>query len=488
MVKKYVMYSMFFLFLLSSVLAYTPDVGHNIDSVGMNTISGSTYNSATDWFNLLTSAGRLTGGEITLNSGTTINVSAGTGLIRIADDDLSDVKFFDWSELNNISVPTDSVVYIGIDYNSGSPILVNKSTDTWDYDTQFPLGSVINQKDDLYIKNDYWWVGDGLTNVIERFQSEGVIRDEKVGGLTLSYTGTRNPTLSAGVVWSLLNEFTIDAKDCSGSDTFNAFYRDGASGWTRETGLTQWNNTHYDDNSGTLAEMDNNKYANIWVFVEIDSANNGTLMLIYPQNQYVSSAEAEAEEVPSFPSNWYDHGILVGRILFKKEVDAPVEVQSAFVTQFTPAQATDHGNLAGLTDDDHTIYVLADGTRALTGQLTGTSAVFTGSIKSVGINTTGVIQIGDITDNEAIELTAEDKICFDGDTCNDYVVSASGVMTIGGNTEITGTLAMGDTLTFDEGIGEAVVINSTDKICLDGSTCNYGMYFNGTHVVTGYIG
>lgn len=30
----------------------------------------------------------------------------------------------------------------------------------------------------------------------------------------------------------------------------------------------------------------------------------------------------------------------------------------------------DHGGLAGLTDDDHTQYLLADGTRAVTGNMT----------------------------------------------------------------------------------------------------------------------
>ena len=36
---------------------------------------------------------------------------------------------------------------------------------------------------------------------------------------------------------------------------------------------------------------------------------------------------------------------------------------------------TDHGALTGLTDDDHTLYLLADGTRNLTGNLTVTAAI-----------------------------------------------------------------------------------------------------------------
>ncbi|MHA1827942.1 MAG: hypothetical protein ACTSX6_04760 [Candidatus Heimdallarchaeaceae archaeon] len=327
----------------------------------------SRYNSLNDFFRLFTSAGRISGGSIYNNNNQSINVSSGSGVIRIADDDISQVKFFDWDNRDSFFVTNDTVMYIGIEYNSGNPQVINKSSDTWDYDTEFPLGSVINQEGDLYIKNDYWLAGDSTTNVIERFKSFGLLRDENVGGLILGYTGTRNPTLSSGKVWSLLNEFDITVKDTSGADTFYQFYRDGSNGWYREGPYSQWNNTHYDDGSGSLVEMNQNKYANIWVFIEIDSSNGGQLMLIFPQNQYSAIASAIAEEVPSFPSSWYEHGVLVGRIIFKKGVDEPIEVQSVFTTLFNPSQAAIHGNLAGLSDDDHLQYLLTNGLRQLSG-------------------------------------------------------------------------------------------------------------------------
>jgi len=312
----------------------------------MNGINGK-YKTINDWFKLTTSAGRLTGGLIVEN-GTDgyVNVSEGQGFIRIADDDVSQTKFISWE--SNSSIPIkEGISYIGVEYNSGNPQITLRTSADWDLDTDFPLGTVINQSGDLYILNDPWWVGDGLTNVIERFQGQGTERDEEVGGLILGYTGTRNPTLTQGKVWARLNEFDITAKDCSGADNFTSFYRDGSGSWIKKGDFSQWNNTHYDDNSGTLQPMDNNKYANIWVFVQIDNSG-GRLMLIYPQNQYVSSAQAEAEEVPFFPASWYKHGVLLGRILFKESVDIPIQVQSVFTTQFTPTQASDHSQLSNL--------------------------------------------------------------------------------------------------------------------------------------------
>jgi hypothetical protein len=382
------------------------------------------YESINDFFNLFTSAGRLSGGMIYDEGSQKINVSSGNGTIRIADDDVSQVKFFQWDAKTNIPVPTDSVIYLGVEYNGGSPQVVNKTTDTWDYDTEFPLGSVINQKGDLYIKNDLWWVGDGLTNIIERFKAEGITRDESIGGLILSYTGTRNPTLSSGTIWSLMNEFSISAKDCSGTDTFYEFYRDGSGGYNRKGPLSQWNNTHYDDGSGTLTTLNNNWYANIWVFVEIDGSNGGQLMLIYPQNQYANPSSAEAEELPTFPQIWYDHGILVVRILIQEGVDAPVEVQSSFVTQFNPAQATDHGNLGGLTDDDHTQYLLTNGSRSLTGNWDAGSYNITADYYlGDGSYLTG-IETGNPFDQS---LNTTDNVEFENVTTNDITIGYDGL-------------------------------------------------------------
>jgi hypothetical protein len=262
------------------------------------------------------SAGRKTGGAITDAGGETVNVAAGTGFIKATDDDNAQVLFCDWAASNGISVPTNTVLYVGVEYDtvSGTAKIKTQATQSWNLDTEFPLGSVINQAGTLYAMNDPWWVTDGLTNIIERFQSEGTVRDDYVGGLiigTSTANTTRKPTLTEGVVWSRLSEFDIGAKDCSGADTFYGFYRDGGTGWTRTAAKTDIDD-FYDNDSGTLQALDANKYVNFWIFVEVDTANNGQLMVIYPQNQYNTAAAAEAELVPAFPAPWYKHGILVG--------------------------------------------------------------------------------------------------------------------------------------------------------------------------------
>ena len=310
-----------------------------------------TYSTLNDFMKLAMSSGRISGGTITDAGSQQVNVAAGTGWIKATDSDTADLMFFDWSALNGNAIPTNTVRYIGVKYNNGTPVVTVETDNTWDLDTEFPLGSVINQSDDLYILNNSWWVSDGLTNVIERFQADGyTVRDNYVGGLiigTSSTNTTRKPTLTAGTIWSRLNEFDITSKDCSAGNTFYGFYRDGGTNWTRTAAKTDIDD-YYDDDSGTLHALDNNKYVNFWVFVEADTVNSGQLMVIYPQTQYNTAAEAENGTIPVFPTSWYEHGLLVGRIIIKQGVTAPIAVQTAFENNFGYALAANHNNLSSL--------------------------------------------------------------------------------------------------------------------------------------------
>ena len=145
--------------------------------------------------------------------------------------------------------------------------------------------------------------------------------------------------------------------------------RDGAGGYDEIDDVSQYNVSHYDDNSGILQPIPNNQYAVLWVWANVASEKPS---IIYPQQTYPNSASAEAEEVPStFPAMWYKGGIIIGRIIIKEGVDAPVEVQTVFTTTFTAAQAADHGNLAGLTDDDHADYWSSAVERTLNYNTTG---------------------------------------------------------------------------------------------------------------------
>lgn len=185
--------------------------------VGIAGIGTPTWTTQCHFNSLFGSVGQATGGIITDAGSETINVASGTGFIKAEDVDTSELLSINWSASNAIAIPTNSTRFIGVMYNSGTPIVDSRILQDWDYDTEFPLGSVINLNGTLYILNNPWWTTDGITNLVEKSVGIGgyLARDKFVGGLTLGVTGTRNPTMTAGTVWGRTNEFEMTAIDYS---------------------------------------------------------------------------------------------------------------------------------------------------------------------------------------------------------------------------------------------------------------------------------
>jgi len=421
-----------------------------------------TYSSVSDYMDSFGSAGRKTGGTISDAGSSTIAITGGTGFIKATDDDNAQLLFFDFPAPANISIPTNSTRYIGVEYNGGSPQVVARTTWSWNLDSEFPLGRVVNDSingaDELYISNSPWWVTDGTTNIIEAIRSFGLVRrDQSVGGLMLSITGTRNIAVSAGTVWSGLNEFDVSAFDTAVSDTVEYYWYKAGSGW-QSSDVTQYSVTQWNDvTQTTLQTMGNNKYGNIWVYGELD---NGVaeIALLYPQAQYNSAAEAEATNTPSnIPSHITEAGMLLGRIIIKQNVNTPVSVESAFGTTYNASVTTDHGNLSGLSDDDHTQYLLLSGRTGGqhindTVEVTGTAS---GRILSFGTRLTGSgnVSIRTLTDSTtAFQVLDNDggNPVFNIATVNERV--GIGTATPETALEVTGT-ASGNFVFGQQGMG-----------------------------------
>ena len=355
---------------------------------------------------LFASSGRATGGEITDAGGGAIDVAAGTGFIKATDSDTAELLSFNWGAESSIAITTDSIKFVGIRYNAGSPeVVIYDTISAFDYDTDFPLGTVVNENDVLHILNSPWWVTDPFTNILERFHADGhIIRDLDTGGLILSVTGTRNIAVTAGKLWHLLTEIPIAAIDTSVSGTVEYYYYSTDAGWA-DSDVSQYSVLQYNDTTQTagneLVNMTVNRHANIWVYAEADDT---TIALVYPQAQYVLASDAEAESPPTLlPPHILENGILIGRIIIKQNTATPIDVQSAFGQTYTSATATDHGVLGGLTDNDHPQYILGSTFTTNNYFLVGTGAGTyaeespANARLSLGLGTTDSPQFTDLT-------------------------------------------------------------------------------------------
>ena len=190
----------------------------------------------------------------------------------------------------------------------------------------------------MHLTEDVQGVGDHAANMIRReFETMPLARDERDGGLMLGETGTRNVTISSGVLWDRLNRYSLAAIDTSISGGFDTYFDSNLSALN----VTQWPNTSY-NNGGVLTTMTNNRFANLWFFEETD----GGIVMVYGTAQYNGSAAAQAEGPPSIiPNRLVSDGKLIGRIVFQKGAATATSIDSAFNATFAATQATNHANL-----------------------------------------------------------------------------------------------------------------------------------------------
>lgn len=315
-------------------------------STPLSRIGSSTYSTVQHLMNFALSVGVSSGGNITV-SGTAnaVDVAAGTGFIKAVDSNVATESFFDWAAFPALSVPNNTTRFIGVKYNGGSPIVFTKTTNDWDLDTEFPLGVVVNESGTRYITNIPWVSADNTSNVIERFDSIAVVsRDNRVGGMMLSNTGTRNVAVSASALLARMSEFDFSAINTATSGTFDVYYRDGLGGWAKQSAQTQWNNTQYDDGTGVLATLTAAHYTSRWFYVMTD----GSLAMLYGRNNDADLATALNDGTPSTaPDRITTGGLLIGRFIIQKSAGSPATTQTTFETEFSASGVTSFGDLSG---------------------------------------------------------------------------------------------------------------------------------------------
>lgn len=351
--------------------------------ITIDKIGTPSYTELQSVHDLTRAAGHLDGGGITDAGSATIDVAAGKGFIRASNNDTSTLYTFDWSAASGVSIPTDTIRYVRVDYNGGSPIVSVSASEDYDYRTGFPLGFVVNEGGTLYINETPHSMGRASGRFARRnYEVEGRSRANQLGGLILSETGTRNVGVTAGVTWLRGVRDSFAGLDTSSSGSFARYYRNSPSGWNIESAQTQTPNDNYDDGSGTLAALSPNNYGVRWFLL---GPANGIVML-YGRGNHANVAAAEAEAFPSdLPLRVQVGSLLLGRIIYRKGASSATSVTSAFAQTFSGAVAGDHGNLAGLADDDHTQYHLRS--EGVIRQISaGTQAQTSGSISFSNAN------------------------------------------------------------------------------------------------------
>lgn len=187
-----------------------------------------------------------------------------------------------------------------------------------------------------------------------------------------------------------------------------AFYKTGTGVWKKDT-ATQYPlklgaspRACYNLNTAgtwTTPELGQNKYGISWI-VATNNLND-PVVAILGQAEYNNQGDAEAVQWAQLDLGGFP--VAEFRPLYKVIYQTSTTYANTPKTRFTGLSdlrssggtagggvaviAVDHGALTGLADDDHPQYILADGTRAFTGSITG-NVTIAGNLTVNGTTTT----------------------------------------------------------------------------------------------------
>ena len=402
---------------------------HDATAVNVSELGTATYDDVQDFIDQTGPRGTISGMGLTGDDvNGNVDVAAGTGWIKITNSANATSVSFDYAGTTDVAVSADVVTYIYYDYNGGTPQIVTDTTGAlfYDYD-HIILGCVFRHGTHVHCFNSTLSAVDTAHRLkMHFFEDEEYHR---TSGLVTSSTGTRNLAITAGVIWAGFTRQTSLSFDTSASDSgtadateayklhdadggfsandvgkvvknttdstytyvadyvdsgeltldddifvsgenysiydaFEYWYNtDGGSTWTQTKYATQISNTQYNKQTSPfgLQSLTVNKYGVHWVYSDAEGEN---IFVVYGQGDY-SANEAEEAAVPAtLPPLATGFGILIAKIICQQGTDT-MTISYPWTSVFTSSLATDHGSLGGLGDDDHTIYVLADGTRAM---------------------------------------------------------------------------------------------------------------------------
>ncbi len=311
-----------------------------------------------------TSLGKYTGGTISLNTGLTIDVSSGDGYLETTENYPQKTA---WTGETGISVPSNSIRYVYIDENSNvgvqasQPSLINKIT----------LGRVISDDSSIVSINNTPVTGNHYISDIERYRRNILGTTFESGCVVSENTTSRKLDVSVGKFYFSNNEITPSGGNAI---SFTPVYNKAAAGqWNyTSTGDTVPNDS-YDDGSGTLASLSASSWVKHSIYINGDG-DDEKYFLLYGQEQFGSQAEAENGNSPSAPDGWSEGIAILSDIVIEASGSSITTITDKRNFLGTGASAGggdgasgDHGELTGLGDDDHTQYLLVDGTRAMTG-------------------------------------------------------------------------------------------------------------------------
>ncbi len=393
-------------------------------------LSTATYDDVQDYINFFGDRTLLSGGDITDNGDGTVAVASLTGWCAISNSETAVGKFFDYAGGNTSALTDLTTNYIYLDYNGGTPqLVVSTSILTHGFKLDhIHVGTAFRDGTETHFhKPTNFELALGAT-VDMHHQEEDLVH--RVDGLITTETGTRNLSITAGVLYEGLNRHTSlpFVTSRSGTADFNEVNKLHDAGGdfsvndvgksvhnttddtygtitafvdsteltlagdtfplgTESHNIDFWTYHYYDGDLGTPAwvevhgatQISNSQYNDVATGLANFTSNRYGVSwvfmeidglhfhVVYGQGDYKVNEAEEAGVPSSLPNIVTNYCALIAKIILQQG-QTTMTITYPWTTVFTSSLATDHGSLGGLGDvADHDYALLHNGTRALSG-------------------------------------------------------------------------------------------------------------------------
>ena len=369
-------------FLLSNGTTSAPSFGYvPAASVSMDVLGTPTYDDVDDWWKNTQSAGIVEGGTISDGGSGTVDVTAVKGILKTTNSAIGANVWFDLTGLTGQALTDNSTNYIAVDYNSGTPQWVVGTSNTSNGHTIFNVGKVYREGANVDIISSGLNIYDFTKRVQQHHVEEADLHF--VSGAIVGETGTRNISITAGVMYAGVNRILTDAIDTSVADDFEYYYNNGT--W-QESSATQINNTQYNNFGVGLATLSNNQYGVHWVY----KGTNGTSYVIYGQSSYTLVAAQAAQPPSSLPDHVSEFGALRAKIIILKNAAVFTEIESVTDTMFAASTPSNHNELANIQGGSAGLYYHSNQAINTTASPSWVNATLSGDLIAANAYTRGI--------------------------------------------------------------------------------------------------
>jgi hypothetical protein len=302
----------------------------------------------------------LTSGGTTSVAGLDVTVASGEGWVkRLTEEDLMKVS---WTG-TTVTLTPNATNYIF--YDGGTLAITSNTTGTTSSSITIAI-AYTDASNVRFIHNTTVRLDDPRAK-LQTYLS-ATRKFTYANGLSCSEGSTSTKiTVSAGTYFVSGTAITlVDHIDAA----FSYFY-DQVGGYV-EVVSTDLDTANYDF-AGVLTAMTPGYYRSDTVYVTSDNR----ISIIYGTEEFALQADALEASIASAPPFIAPSGFVVAKIVVQEGVgiDSIVDIRSTYNSGASASGGgggggvTDHGLLSGLGSDDHTQYLLGDGSRAMSGDL-----------------------------------------------------------------------------------------------------------------------